>query len=129
MRGICERSKELGFTRPSALCSKKFFMHWLIRQPQCSCCGCAFDIGPKNGHFRNAGPSIDRFDCSRGYDLENIELICWRCNNIKRNYVAADLLAVAGWMGRRVPTWGNQAKLFDPEVSPHGALEYRVELR
>lgn len=104
--GIYERCKKHSLSRAKELCSKQFFMDWLTRQPNCPCCGIAFDLSPRPGFRLDASPSIDRFDSARGYELDNIELICWRCNNIKRNYTAADLMRVAKWMDRRA-TWGN----------------------
>lgn len=62
--------------------------------------------------FLGASPSIDKFDPSKGYTLDNVALICWRCNNIKRNYKADDLRRVANWMD----CWGNQTDKF-PEVA------------
>lgn len=108
MSGIRERSKELDFTRPVELTKKEFFIRWLQRQPSCPCCGVKFSIGFKGGVLRDDAPSIDRFDTTRGYDLDNIALICWRCNNIKRNYQASDLRRVAAWMD----VWGNQTDKF-----------------
>lgn len=102
--GVWERSRELGFIVPEALRTKAFFEEWLRRQPDCESCGVAFVVGPKRKHEPNpAAPSVDRFVLKRGYDLDNICLVCWRCNNIKRNYAAADLRCVAAWMDRRVP--------------------------
>jgi 5-methylcytosine-specific restriction endonuclease McrA len=106
--GIRERSKELGFNRPREVAKKEFFVEWLIRQPSCECCGVKFSIGFKSGIVRDDAPSIDRFDASRGYALDNIALICWRCNNIKRNYRSSDLRTVAAWMD----AWGNQTDKF-----------------
>lgn len=108
MSGVRERSKALGFVRPPQLVSKQYFIDWLNRQPHCECCGVRFSIERRGGEWREDAPSIDRFDTRRGYELDNIALICWRCNNIKRNYVAADLRRVADWMD----VWGNQTDKF-----------------
>jgi hypothetical protein len=106
MSGIRERSKKLGFSRPLILCKKEFFMKWLIEQPQCECCGIRFSVLRNPKVKRDDAPSIDRFDTTRGYDLDNIALVCWRCNNIKRNYRAPDLKRVVDWMEGWVPRMG-----------------------
>jgi len=30
-------------------------------------------------------PSLDRVDNSKGYTKNNIQVICWRCNNVKKD--------------------------------------------
>lgn len=70
---------------------------WLLKQRQCVCCGRPFTytINPKP---RASTPTFDRFDASRGYTLDNVNLVCWRCNNVKRNFTPQDLLLVAAWV-------------------------------
>jgi hypothetical protein len=109
MGGIRERSKERGCRRPPELATTKFFIAWLERQKHCECCGIAFAIGRKSGVWRQDSSSVDRFDSNKGYELNNIALVCWRCNNIKRNYSADDLRQVASWIDR----WGNQVDKFE----------------
>lgn len=104
MEGIRSRCQERGYSRAQETRSKAFFEAWLRRQPNCECCGKPFRLGPKNGVKHDLSASIDRFDTSRGYDIDNIALICWRCNNIKRNYAPDDLEMVAAWIRRRAET-------------------------
>ena len=105
MGGVHERSAKLGFSVPPEMRRRSFFEQWLRRQSTCECCGVAFNIGKKGDQkFRNNSPSVDRFDPTRGYDLDNVALICWRCKNIKRNYMPHDLRMVAAWMDARVPS-------------------------
>lgn len=108
MSGVRERSKRLGFPVPPELRHRHYFEEWLQRQPACCCCGIRFSVERRNGEWREDAPSIDRFDVTRGYDLANIALLCWRCNNIKRNYKSGDLRRVAEWMD----AWGNQTDKF-----------------
>lgn len=107
--GVRNRSKKRGLEADQALDSC-FFEQWLLSQPHCECCGVTFDLGPKNGKPNDASPSVDRFDSSLGYSIENAALICWRCNNIKRNYAASDLRLVASWIERR-----NEISKFNPQ--------------
>jgi hypothetical protein len=99
--GVRERGKILGLDVSPELRTASFIEAWLRRQPSCECCGVAFMLGPKDGSPHDTSPSIDRFDARHGYTLHNSALICWRCNNIKRNYVEVDLRCVADWMERR----------------------------
>lgn len=99
--GIWVRSRKLGWKIPAQLKSTAFFMRWLKSQPACECCGVPFELSPRDRQKSDASPSIDRFDPTQPYDLANISLVCWRCNNIKRNYCAADLIRVANWISGR----------------------------
>lgn len=101
IQGLRERSRKGGLELSPELRSKAFVERWLNRQPNCECCGVAFKLGRKNGQRDDASASFDRFHLGEGYTLQNTALICWRCNNIKRNYSAEDLVNVAQWMSRR----------------------------
>lgn len=65
----------------------------------CNCCGVElgyyrkFDRKPYNN-----SPSINRFIPQKGYVKDNIHVLCWKCNNIKRNYTSDDLIIVAKWI-------------------------------
>lgn len=96
--GIYGRCRERGWPKPDWL-SPTAIEAWLKRQPVCECCGVVFHVGrTKTGHKQPNSPSIDRFDNASGYEWDNVRLICWRCNNIKRDYTANDLRRVADWM-------------------------------
>ena len=100
IQGVRERNKRFGVSCPEI--SKQFVMDWLRRQTTCECCGVSFSIGRKGcGKARPESPSIDRFDSNLPYTLDNISLLCWRCNNIKRNYTQDDLRRVADWIDLR----------------------------
>lgn len=100
--GIVSRCKKAGFQPPAWLTAERI-SDWLRSQPNCACCGVAFRIEIYQGQVDDRSPSLDRFDTRRGYEVGNVELICWRCNNIKRNYAASDLMRVAAWMIARTP--------------------------
>lgn len=72
------------------------------QQPNCQCCGVAYDIDSKReGIALRTSPSIDRFDPSQGYTLDNIELICFHCNNLKRHGSLRDFERIVRWMKNR----------------------------
>lgn len=101
MSGVRVRSLKLGCEPAPELRNTRFIESWLARQPNCECCSIPFHLGLKHGQKNDASPSFDRFDLSEAYTLKNTALICWRCNNIKRNYHESDLREVADWMQHR----------------------------
>lgn len=101
MGAMRDRCKLRGLPRASELCSADFIERWLRRQLNCECCGVLFNYGPKNKIACDASASFDQIVPGAGYLLDNVALICWRCNNIKRNYSPSDLRMVAEWVERR----------------------------
>ncbi len=70
---------------------------------RCPCCGHEMTVrtevtGPGRPYPRC--PTIDRLDCSLGYEPGNVNIICWRCNEIKRTATEDELRAIADWMAR-----------------------------
>jgi hypothetical protein len=57
----------------------------LIADPPtaCACCGALLDYSMGRGPDRARSPSLDRIDNTRGYTLENVAVICFRCNRVK----------------------------------------------
>ena len=40
----------------------------------------------------NQNASLDRIDSNKGYKLGNIQWLCWRCNNHKKNAPDSDFI-------------------------------------
>ena len=99
--GLKARANDRGLCVADEFRKKEFVVEWLMRQPTCECCGVFFYFGKKNGVKHDASPSFDRFRSDDGYSIKNTCLICWRCNNIKRNYASEDLRMVARWIDYR----------------------------
>lgn len=74
---------------------------WLMRSPNCECCGQTLQLVPIAGVPSNASPSVDRIVPSLGYVLGNVALLCWRCNNLKRDATAEELRRIADWLDAR----------------------------
>lgn len=73
----------------------------LIKTPvtHCDCCGRELDYRLGRGiKDRMASPSLDRFDSSKGYTVENVVIICWRCNMVKRDATAEEIRALIAYM-------------------------------
>jgi hypothetical protein len=64
----------------------------------CPCCGLPFVLGAPLGQPVPQTPSLDRRTPSLGYVKENIAVICFRCNTIKRDATAEELENIANWM-------------------------------
>jgi len=97
-QGMLERSARLGIPFDRDEITLGYLVDLIERTPLCPCCGKEIDYGYREGKFRDRSPSIDRCVPSLGYVPSNIALICWRCNNLKRDATADELEAVARWM-------------------------------
>jgi hypothetical protein len=70
----------------------------LIEHPNCECCGRRFDL---RGGDSNSSPSIDKVIPSEGYVVDNIALLCWRCNRLKFNATLDELEKLVAWLRSR----------------------------
>ena len=104
--GMRERSRLGRLPFDSEVLTVKFLMARIEAKPKCECCGVPFAIGGvKNGVQVAASPSVDRIKPKLGYTLKNLAILCWRCNNLKRDSHPAELQRVADWMRA---SWGNE---------------------
>jgi len=82
----------------------------LRASPACECCGRVFRIPTTSpGQFCPLSPSTDRIVPARGYVVENIAFLCWRCNNLKRDASPSELERVAAWMRSKGDYWGDES--------------------
>jgi hypothetical protein len=77
----------------------------LIAAPSthCACCGVLLDYSTgrgRNNTARHSSPSLDRVNNIRGYTLDNVAVICWRCNRLKSFATLADLEALTAYVKR-----------------------------
>lgn len=71
----------------------------ISKQISCPCCKVLFDYESLlNGNKNDTSPSADRFNNSRGYTKDNVVIICWRCNNLKRDTTIEELKTVINWL-------------------------------
>lgn len=111
LNGLRGRCNERRLPRAPEFRNKKFLIDWLARQPTCECCGVELVFGRKRGRKLERSPSLDQVVAGAGYLLPNVALICWRCNNIKRNYDVADLTRVALWLERKLAPVANYSEM------------------
>ncbi len=66
----------------------------------CPCCGRELKLrtGPVQKGPSDASPSIDRINPTRGYVPGNVAVICWRCNELKRDASIAELRTILSWL-------------------------------
>lgn len=103
--GMRERSRAFDLPFDARVFTVKYLINWLQNTPNCPCCSKPFEIGFKHDHQKNdRSPSLDRIHPERGYIAGNVALICWRCNNLKRDATPDELQMVVDWMRN---AWGN----------------------
>lgn len=56
----------------------------------------------KGGWFFDNSPSIDRVDSSKGYAAENIQVISWRANALKKDATLDEMRRVVAYMERHL---------------------------
>lgn len=98
-KGMIDRAKARGIPCDSQVLTVAYIMDWIRQTPNCPCCGKPLDYGYKeDATLKDNSPSIDRFIPGKGYVLGNVAIICWRCNNLKRDATIEELEAVVHWM-------------------------------
>jgi len=120
--GMVERSRLKQLPFDSDVLTVNYLMERIEANPRCECCGRPFNIGAnckdkrvtcdsKTGQKDDASPSIDRIHPERGYTVKNIALLCWRCNNLKRDATPTELKTVTDWLWT---VWGNEVEVNNP---------------
>ena len=57
-----------------------------------------FPLQFNSGGFRETSPSVDRIDSTKGYTLDNIQILSWKANRIKAYATVEELEAVVSFM-------------------------------
>lgn len=58
------------------------------------------NISRRNTSQSRSSPSIDRIDSTKGYTVDNVQVISWQANTMKTNATKEELLAFADWVYR-----------------------------
>lgn len=99
--GMLERSRGCGVPFDAAYFSTALLKVWLGNNRNCSCCHVEMVVAPAaSATERDRTPSVDRIVPVIGYIRGNVAIICWRCNNLKRDATADELQLVVNWMRR-----------------------------
>ena len=86
-------------------CDAEYMRSFRDHRPEkCPCCGCALEYAYSGqlGHPLIHGPSFDRIDTTKGYVRGNVDIICWRCNALKRDAQMSELEAIIVYMRSRL---------------------------
>jgi len=82
-----------------------FTVEWIMERLEsgepCPCCEKPFIVSPADrtpGQKHDQSPSVDRIRPELGYVVDNVAIICWRCNNLKRDATAGELQMVVDWI-------------------------------
>ena len=77
----------------------------LVIPEKCPCCDGAIAVrsGARKTGPAPQSPSIDRIDSRFGYVPGNVAIICWRCNELKRNASVDELKKIVAWMEHQKP--------------------------
>jgi hypothetical protein len=103
--GMRERARRLGLPIDKERLTVNYIADRLDRSPNCECCNVPLEIfhrckmGENRAHDRS--PTIDRIIPRKGYIFENVAILCFRCNTLKRDAAAEELERVAAWMRQR----------------------------
>lgn len=96
--GIVSRCRDKNLVMDGQI-SRALIESLLKTRKACPCCNTTFDLTfHMDGRSHRSAPSIDRLRPDLGYTMENIRLVCWRCNEIKGDSTSAELRMVAEWM-------------------------------
>lgn len=96
--GMVERSKKGNLPFDKDVLTNDFLNDRLNKNPNCECCGKNLDMSFKSNGPNNDSPSIDKITPILGYVVSNISILCWRCNNLKRDANSSELLTIANWL-------------------------------
>ncbi len=72
----------------------------LVANPptHCACCEKQLDYSTGRGFNKRDSPSLDRWDNSRGYTLDNTRVVCYRCNELKRDATLDEIKNLVRYM-------------------------------
>ena len=72
----------------------------LKAKPPAECCCCHLPLNYSGAEHpdRARCASLDRFDNAKGYTIENVRIICYRCNDLKRNASVEELENIIAYM-------------------------------
>ena len=74
------------------------------RPHHCACCGKILNYAYSGnlGRPPEDGPSLDRINPTKGYVVDNVAIICWRCNALKRDALLNELELIVSYMRERL---------------------------
>lgn len=107
VRGAVIRCKKSGMKYDEA-----FLLDLVKTRPIiCPCCSVTLDYSVgRPRELRPSTPSLDRVDCTKGYVVDNVAVICWRCNMLKRDALLSELENIVEYMRERLQCGNGQSQ-------------------
>lgn len=97
-RGICV-AKNKGIPADLEYFTIDKITKMLMESPYCICCRRKLDVNSKFDKIKHDdSPTLDRFIPELGYIQRNVSILCWRCNNLKRDANINELRKIVDWM-------------------------------
>lgn len=96
-QGIIKRSREKNLPCDKEVLTVSYFSNLLKNNACCECCHIEMDILFKD-KVNDRSPTVDRVIPSLGYVINNIAIICWKCNAIKKDSSLSELKNLLSWM-------------------------------
>jgi hypothetical protein len=98
-QGMINRSRKFHIPFEREVFTIDFMVSMINATPNCLCCDKILDFGRKKlQKAYHDSPSMDRLIPELGYISSNTFLICYRCNWVKNNSSAQELLKVANYI-------------------------------
>ncbi len=67
---------------------------WESQNGACAVSGRTFDLTRSNKRVNKNAPSLDRIDCNKGYQKENVRLVTWQVNCAISEYGFEEFLEI-----------------------------------
>ena len=103
------RSARLGFEFDEEAVTVGWLIGRMKETASCECCETVLDYHRFAGRTKfnetQNLPSFDRVDNKRGYERDNIAILCYRCNFIKSDAASEELITVGAWLQRKERGW------------------------
>lgn len=97
--GMLERSKLKRLDFDSKILTTSYLMERIGSNPYCECCNKKLDISKnRNQKFKDDSPSVDRVNPKLGYTINNVAILCWRCNKHKQAASSSELRMIADYI-------------------------------
>lgn len=72
-----------------------------INPTHCSCCGVQIDY-QASGKNKHRSVSFDRVDNTKGYTVQNVAVVCLRCNHLKNDATVDELKTIIAYIEREM---------------------------
>jgi len=98
-QGILKRSREKKLTCDKDILTIDYFCERLSQNSVCECCGRLLNLCSKAvGVLYPDSATVDRVNINVGYIIDNVSILCWKCNAVKKDASLHELEQLYNWM-------------------------------